>query len=90
MSDQQATGSAWPDPPYWYKRYTTENLEKLAQAKKTGTFPETPISQTPPLPDFYLQSLDPPPPPTDSYTVFDQRWQVRQQDPEKLPSLRFA
>ncbi|KAI9488969.1 MED7 protein-domain-containing protein [Zychaea mexicana] len=79
MSEQQTTGSAWPDPPYLYKRYTKENLEKLQQAKKTGEFPETPISQSPPAPDFLLQSLEPPAPPTDSYTIFDQRWQVHEQ-----------
>ncbi|KAI8141613.1 mediator complex, subunit Med7 [Fennellomyces sp. T-0311] len=78
MSEQQTTGSAWPDPPYLYKRYTTENLEKLQQAKKTGQFPDELISQ-PPGPDFTLKSLEPPPPPTDSYTIFDQRWQVHEQ-----------
>ncbi|KAI7852873.1 MED7 protein-domain-containing protein [Circinella umbellata] len=78
MAEQQATGSAWPDPPYLYKRYTQKNLERLQQAKKTGEFPEIPISQ-PPEPDFLLASLEPPQPPSDAYTIFDQRWQVHEQ-----------
>ncbi|KAL0087590.1 MED7 protein-domain-containing protein [Phycomyces blakesleeanus] len=75
MTEQQSTGSAWPDPPSFYKRYTAENVEKLKKARKTGIYPETPIS-LPPLPDFLLKSLEPPTPPTDSYKIFDQTWQV--------------
>ncbi|KAI9020217.1 MED7 protein-domain-containing protein [Phycomyces nitens] len=74
MTEQQSTGSAWPDPPAFYKRYTAENVEKLQKARKTGIYPETPISQ-PSLPDFLLKSLEPPTPPTDSYKIFDQTWQ---------------
>lgn len=75
MNDQQASGSAWPEPPYLYKRYTAENWEMLQEARKTGVYPTTPLSQ-PPFPDYTIQSLEPPAPPTDAYTVFDQRWQV--------------
>lgn len=73
--EAQSTGSAWPDPPYLYKRYTKDNLERLKEAQKTGEFPEEAIHQ-PPLEDFDLRDLEPPKPPTDAYTVFDQHWQA--------------
>jgi mediator of RNA polymerase II transcription subunit 7 len=76
MDDQQAARSAWPDPPNYYKRYTNENLELLKQAKKSGTFPENPIA-SPLVPEFHAEALEPPLPPTDEYTIFDQKWQVR-------------
>lgn len=75
MDDQQSARSAWPDPPSYFKRYNDENLELLKQAKKTGTFPENTISSGI-VPEFHLQALQPPPPPTDEYTIFDQKWQV--------------
>lgn len=75
MEDQQAARSAWPEPPAYYKRYTDENLELLKQAKKTGNFPENPIV-APLVPEFQLEALEPPLPPTDEYTIFDQKWQV--------------
>lgn len=75
MEDQQVSRSAWPDPPSYFKRYTDENLELLKQAKKSGSFPEQPIS-APYISDFQLEALEPPAPPTDEYTVFDQKWQV--------------
>ncbi|KAI7881357.1 MED7-domain-containing protein [Lichtheimia hyalospora FSU 10163] len=82
MNEAQSNASAWPDPPFLYKRYTAENLDKLHRAKKTGAFPDTPISQ-PLYPDFPLKALEPPSPPSESYTIFDQRWQVH----EKLKKL---
>lgn len=75
MEEQQSTRSAWPDPPNYYKRYTHEHLELLKQAKKSGVFTEQSINK-PPVPEFQLQALEPPLPPTDEYTVFDQKWQV--------------
>lgn len=75
MEDQQAARSAWPDPPTYYKRYTEENLELLKQAKKSGEFPENPIV-APLVPEFQLEALEPPLPPTSEYTIFDQTWQV--------------
>lgn len=75
MEDQQAARSAWPEPPTYYKRYTDENLGLLKQAKKTGNFPENPII-APLVPEFQLEALEPPLPPTDEYTIFDQKWQV--------------
>ncbi|ORY94422.1 MED7 protein-domain-containing protein [Syncephalastrum racemosum] len=80
--EAQSTGSAWPDPPYLYKRYTKDNVDRLNEARKTGEFPEEVIHQ-PPLEDFDLRDLEPPTPPTDAYTVFDQQWQVK----EHLPTL---
>lgn len=77
MEHQQSTGSAWPEPPKFYKRYTTENLERLKQAQATDEYPEEPIKQ-PHLPDFSLRLLEPPAPPTDTYVVFDQSWQVKE------------
>lgn len=75
MDDQQSARSAWPDPPIYFKRYTEESLELLKHAKKTGVFPENAVS-TASVPEFHLQSLQPPLPPTDEYTIFDQKWQV--------------
>ncbi|KAI7861785.1 MED7 protein-domain-containing protein [Spinellus fusiger] len=83
MAEQQSTGSAWPNPPSFYKRYTEENLESLKSAKKNNALLDTVISQ-PPLPDFYLHSLAPPAPPADSYKIFDQTWQVE----DKLATLK--
>ncbi|KAI8973350.1 mediator complex, subunit Med7 [Mycotypha africana] len=84
MSDQQLIRSAWPDPPNYYKRYTNENLKLLKQAKKTGHFPEDPLPPPhPSLSEFPIKSLEPPLPPTDEYTVFDQKWQIE----NKLPTL---
>lgn len=82
MEDQQAARSAWPEPPTYYKRYTDENLGLLKQAKKTGNFPENPII-APLVPEFQLEALEPPLPPTDEYTIFDQKWQIE----DRLPTL---
>ncbi|KAI7903083.1 mediator complex, subunit Med7 [Cokeromyces recurvatus] len=81
MMEEQVTRSAWPDPPNYYKRYTDENLELLNQAKKTGLFPPQPITSL--IPEFQLEALEPPKPPTDEYTVFDQKWQIN----DRLPTL---
>ncbi|KAI9316671.1 MED7 protein-domain-containing protein [Dichotomocladium elegans] len=78
MSETQSAGNAWPEPPFYYKRYTADNVERLQQAKKQHSFPDTPISQ-PPDPDFLLASLEPPKIPTESYTIFEQRWQINEQ-----------
>lgn len=75
MDEQQSTRSAWPDPPNYFKRYTDENLELLKECKKTGQFPEEPIASGL-VPEFQLEALQPPLPPTDEYSVFDQKWQV--------------
>lgn len=75
MDDQQSARSAWPDPPAFYKRYTQDNVDLLKVAKSTGVFPEMPISSAS-VPEFQLQDLEPPSPPTDEYTIFDQKWQV--------------
>ncbi|KAI8061912.1 MED7 protein-domain-containing protein [Thamnidium elegans] len=82
MDDQQSARSAWPDPPAYYKRYTQDNVDLLKVAKTTGVFPEMAIS-TPSVPEFQLQDLEPPSPPTDEYTVFDQKWQID----DHLPTL---
>ncbi|CAO0789204.1 unnamed protein product [Mucor circinelloides] len=83
MDEQQSTRSAWPDPPNYYKRYTSDNLQLLKQAKRSGIFPEQPINK-PPVPEFQLEALEPPLPPTDDYTVFDQKWQIN----DRLPTLQ--
>ncbi|KAI8368592.1 mediator complex, subunit Med7 [Choanephora cucurbitarum] len=75
MEEQQSARSAWPDPPTYYKRYTTENLELLKQAQKTDDYESTL--------DFPLKQLEPPLPPTDDYSVFDQKWQIQ----DRLPTL---
>lgn len=76
MDEQQSSRSAWPDPPNYFKRYTNENLDLLKQSRKNGAFPEQ-LVNTPSVPEFQLKALEPPLPPTDEYTVFDQKWQVR-------------
>ncbi|KAI9483540.1 MAG: mediator complex, subunit Med7 [Benjaminiella poitrasii] len=81
--EEQVARSAWPDPPNYYKRYTDENLELLNQATKAGVFPEHPITTTPSIPEFKLEALEPPKPPTDEYSVFDQKWQIN----DSLPTL---
>ncbi|EPB91006.1 hypothetical protein HMPREF1544_02075 [Mucor circinelloides 1006PhL] len=83
MDEQQSTRSAWPDPPNYYKRYTSDNLQLLKQSKRSGIFPEQPINK-PPVPEFQLEALEPPLPPTDDYTVFDQKWQIN----DRLPTLQ--
>lgn len=75
MSDQQANRSAFPDPPNYFKRFTNENLALLKQAKKSDVFSEAP-TVLPDVPEFKLEALDPPIPPTSEYTIFDQKWQV--------------
>ncbi|KAG0792273.1 hypothetical protein G6F62_006488 [Rhizopus arrhizus] len=79
---EQTTRSAWPDPPNYYKRYTDENLRLLKEAKETQEFPMDPIT-SPSIPEFYIQSLEPPAAPASEYTVFDQKWQIEDQ----LPTL---
>ncbi|KAI8339502.1 mediator of RNA polymerase II transcription subunit 7 [Chlamydoabsidia padenii] len=83
MEQHQSTGSAWPEPPKFYKRYTTANLERLKQAQATNEYPDEPI-KLPHLAEFSLRLLEPPAPPTDMYVVFDQSWQVH----DHLPSLQ--
>ncbi|KAI8145557.1 hypothetical protein BJV82DRAFT_604176 [Fennellomyces sp. T-0311] len=64
MSEQQTTGTTWPDQLYLYKRYTTDQFLDEPASQPTGR-------------DFTLKSLEPPS--TDLYTIFDQRWQVHEQ-----------
>ncbi|KAI8641024.1 mediator complex, subunit Med7 [Parasitella parasitica] len=78
MDEQQSTRSAWPDPPNYFKRYTDENLNLLKQSKETGH-----LVNIPPVPEFHLEALEPPLPPTDEYSVFDQKWQIN----DRLPTL---
>lgn len=70
MTEQAKAGSAWPEPPTFYQRYTTENLEQ-AKLLKHGR------SNSPDGLDFPIELLEPPPPIEGSYVVFDQHWQVR-------------
>lgn len=71
MTEQAKAGSAWPEPPTFYQRYTTENLEqaKLLKHERTNS-PDVGL-------DFPIELLEPPPPIEGSYVVFDQHWQVR-------------
>ncbi|KAI8327037.1 mediator complex, subunit Med7, partial [Blakeslea trispora] len=72
--EQQSARSAWPDPPVYFKRYTTENLQLLKQAETQDDQPTL---------DFPISQLEPPLPPTDDYSVFDQKWQIQ----DRLPTL---
>lgn len=76
MTEQAKAGSAWPEPPTFYQRYTTENLEQ-AKLLKHGR------SNSPDGLDFPIELLEPPPPIEGSYVVFDQHWQTD----DKLLSL---
>ncbi|KAI8099618.1 mediator complex, subunit Med7 [Halteromyces radiatus] len=81
--EQQSTGSAWPEPPKFYRRYTKANLERLKHAQAINDYSEEPIKQ-PHMVDFSLRSLEPPEVPTDDYVVFDQHWKVQ----DRLPTLQ--
>ncbi|CAO3624163.1 unnamed protein product [Cunninghamella blakesleeana] len=80
--EQQSTGSAWPNPPKFYKRYTNENIKQLKKAQETNVYPEE-LLKAPQLNDFSIKLLEPPTPPEDAYVVFDQHWKVHDQ----LPTL---
>ncbi|KAI9307175.1 mediator complex, subunit Med7 [Cunninghamella echinulata] len=80
--EQQSTGSAWPEPPKFYKRYTNENIKRLKKAQETNSYPEE-LLKAPQLNDFPIQLLEPPTPPEDAYVVFDQNWKVN----DRLPTL---
>jgi mediator of RNA polymerase II transcription subunit 7 len=70
MTEQAKAGSAWPEPPTFYRRYTTENLEQ-AKLVKHGKADASDVRL-----DFTIELLEPPPPLEGSYVVFDQQWQV--------------
>ncbi|CAM0140139.1 Mediator of RNA polymerase II transcription subunit 7 [Umbelopsis sp. WA50703] len=77
MTEQAKAGSAWPEPPTFYRRYTTENLEQ-AKLVKHGKADASDVRL-----DFTIELLEPPPPLEGSYVVFDQQWQTE----DKLLSL---
>ncbi|KAG2174884.1 hypothetical protein INT43_005946 [Umbelopsis isabellina] len=77
MTEQAKAGSAWPEPPTFYQRYTTENLEQ-AKLLKHGRSSSPDVGL-----DFPIELLEPPPPIEGSYVVFDQHWQTE----DKLLSL---
>ncbi|OZJ04439.1 hypothetical protein BZG36_02793 [Bifiguratus adelaidae] len=91
-------GSSWPEPPFYYKRYTAHNVSLLEQWKGGKSAPpkikaaelehvqegdgEKVVVKEVDLPVHILE----PPKPTfedGSYSLFNQTWQIE----DKLPSL---
>ncbi|GAB5589644.1 Mediator of RNA polymerase II transcription subunit 7 [Umbelopsis nana] len=70
MTEQKKSGSAWPEPPAFYLRYTNENLEQARLLKHKKVDPADVRL------DFPVELLEPPPPIEGSYVVFDQHWQT--------------
>jgi mediator of RNA polymerase II transcription subunit 7 len=70
MTEQKKSGSAWPEPPAFYLRYTNENLEQARLLKHKKVDPADVRL------DFPVELLESPPPIEGSYVVFDQHWQV--------------
>jgi mediator of RNA polymerase II transcription subunit 7 len=70
MAEQKKSGSAWPEPPAFFLRYTTENMEQARLLKLKKVDPADVRL------DFPVELLEPPPPIEGSYVVFDQQWQV--------------
>jgi len=70
MSEQKKSGSAWPEPPAFFLRYTNENLEQASRLKHKRLDPAHVRL------DFPIELLEPPPPIEGSYVVFDQQWQT--------------
>ncbi|KAH8552854.1 MED7 protein-domain-containing protein [Umbelopsis sp. PMI_123] len=70
MTEQKRSGSAWPEPPAFFTRYTDDNLEiaRLLKHKK--------VDPSDVRLDFPPELLDPPSPIEGSYVVFDQHWQL--------------
>ena len=88
MVDQQQAGAisaAFPAPPPFYKDFTEENLERLAQIQESRSAAQETPSSSSPTPLVYddllelphelrssLIHLIPPPPPIDTYRSFGQ------------------
>lgn len=70
MTEQKRSGSAWPEPPSFFTRYTDDNLEKARLLKQKKVNPADVRLEFPP------ELLEPPPPIEGSYVIFDQHWQV--------------
>ena len=70
MGDQQPQipNAPFPAPPPFWKHFTSENLSRLQALKET-----TAESEDKPL---ELTYLEPPPPPTDTYTTFGEEQTV--------------
>ncbi|KAG2185176.1 hypothetical protein INT44_001966 [Umbelopsis vinacea] len=77
MTEQKKSGSAWPEPPSFFTRYTDDNLEKARLFKQKRIDPADVRLEFPP------ELLEPPPPVEGSYIIFDQHWQTE----DKLPTL---
>lgn len=80
--------SVYPPPPSYYKHFTPENLEKLAQWQQAHASSllvsepgREPPSETPPAPLSYL--VPPTPPVSEPYRSFGEIWQPK----DKMVSL---
>ncbi|RUS29051.1 hypothetical protein BC938DRAFT_481124 [Jimgerdemannia flammicorona] len=68
MADNPQHASTWPDPPRYFRRYTAENLQVLARAKRDGV---------PAIGDVDVATMEPPEIVKEgSYLMFNQEWQV--------------
>jgi mediator of RNA polymerase II transcription subunit 7 len=67
MADAQSTipSAPFPAPPPFWKHFTSANLSRLRALKESNNNPEDGIPSE-------LTYLEPPPFPTDSYTIFNE------------------
>lgn len=81
MADQQQQipNAPFPAPPPFWKHFTSENLSRLKALKESNTKAEdSPLE---------LTYLEPPTPPSESYTIFGEEQSVRALHSTPLSSL---
>lgn len=84
MAEQQpqVPNAPFPAPPPIWKHFTSENLSRLQALKEND-----PKSEEIPI---ELSYLEPPPPPTDTYSIFGEEQTVRLRRPCKPLSYLFS
>lgn len=68
QQQQQIPNAPFPAPPPFWKHFTSENISRLKALKESDTKPED-------IP-LELNYLEPPQPPTESYTIFGEEQKV--------------
>lgn len=68
QQQQQIPNAPFPAPPPFWKHFTSENISRLKALKESDTKPED-------IP-LELSFLEPPQPPTESYTIFGEEQTV--------------
>lgn len=79
MADEPS--SAWPDPPYFYRHFTPENLAAVSALNLPPDTHALPPSVPADSPLHFL--ISPPPPPSNTYWAFGTHWT----NPDAHPSL---